>query len=215
MARYLCQLCDNVVTYGENHPCFFYKNDDNVYSLPDYWKDSSRLLSQADQQNERENYELKHLSMFQNNEEVIEVEGNENEFVTFFLENVESDYRPEHDQRETYEKTIAVIGPSDVDLQMQRVLDVSDLMHATAEEEDRYKVSGTANLIVNLDLPSGNKESKNGKQVSEGEIDEHTSLKMHCKGHSKKKKTATYLKEPISTKEMTMLWLDLREKIPS
>ncbi|GBN59400.1 Zinc finger and SCAN domain-containing protein 5B, partial [Araneus ventricosus] len=35
MDRYLCQLCYTIVTCGERHPCFFYKNDDNVYSLPD------------------------------------------------------------------------------------------------------------------------------------------------------------------------------------
>ncbi|GBN46005.1 Zinc finger protein 140 [Araneus ventricosus] len=35
MGRYLCQLCYTIVNYGERHPCFFYKNDDNVYSLPE------------------------------------------------------------------------------------------------------------------------------------------------------------------------------------
>ncbi|KAF8788203.1 hypothetical protein HNY73_009734 [Argiope bruennichi] len=271
MARYLCQLCDNVVTYGENHPCFFYKNDDNVYSLPEYWKGSSRHLSQADQQNKKENPELKNLSLFQNNAEVkslfskgnwfrtfaestdnaqtrnpyensyfnlisdvevIEVEGNKNAFVTVSSENVESDYRPETDQRETFKKTITIIGPSDVDLQTQRLLDVSDLMHATAEEEckmpveenkwqtlnndknnfiyslecgmnkiisDGNKVSETANLIVNLDLPSGNKESKNGKQVSECVNHEHISPEVHSQVQSKKTKVATYVKEPHST----------------
>ncbi|GBN55999.1 Putative zinc finger and SCAN domain-containing protein 5C [Araneus ventricosus] len=34
MDRYLCQLCYTIVTCGERHPCFFYKNDDSVYSLP-------------------------------------------------------------------------------------------------------------------------------------------------------------------------------------
>ncbi|GBO06293.1 Zinc finger protein 467 [Araneus ventricosus] len=35
MGRYLCQLCYTIVNYCEKHPCFFYKNDDNVYSLPE------------------------------------------------------------------------------------------------------------------------------------------------------------------------------------
>ncbi|GBN94721.1 Zinc finger and SCAN domain-containing protein 5B [Araneus ventricosus] len=35
MDRYLCQLCYTIVACGERHPCFFYKNDDNVYLLPD------------------------------------------------------------------------------------------------------------------------------------------------------------------------------------
>ncbi|GBN71598.1 Zinc finger protein 615 [Araneus ventricosus] len=35
MDRYLCQLCYTIVTCGERHPCFFYKNDDSVYSLRD------------------------------------------------------------------------------------------------------------------------------------------------------------------------------------
>ncbi|GBM90772.1 Zinc finger protein 157 [Araneus ventricosus] len=35
MGRYLCQLCYTIVNYGEEHPCLAYKNDDNVYSLPE------------------------------------------------------------------------------------------------------------------------------------------------------------------------------------
>ncbi|GBO03838.1 Zinc finger protein 674 [Araneus ventricosus] len=35
MGRYLCQLCYTIVNYGEKHPCFAYKNDDDVYSLPE------------------------------------------------------------------------------------------------------------------------------------------------------------------------------------
>ncbi|GBO10253.1 hypothetical protein AVEN_167994-1 [Araneus ventricosus] len=35
MGRYLCQLCYTIVSYGERHPCFVYKNDDSVYSLPE------------------------------------------------------------------------------------------------------------------------------------------------------------------------------------
>ncbi|GBN11710.1 hypothetical protein AVEN_113009-1 [Araneus ventricosus] len=35
MGRYLCQLCYTIVNYGEMHPCFAYKNNDDVYSLPE------------------------------------------------------------------------------------------------------------------------------------------------------------------------------------
>ncbi|GBO21255.1 hypothetical protein AVEN_161272-1 [Araneus ventricosus] len=35
MGRYLCQLCYTIVNYGEKHPCFDYRNDDYVYSLPE------------------------------------------------------------------------------------------------------------------------------------------------------------------------------------
>ncbi|GBN12911.1 Gastrula zinc finger protein xFG20-1 [Araneus ventricosus] len=35
MGRYLCQLCYTIVNYGERHPCFDYRNDDYVYSLPE------------------------------------------------------------------------------------------------------------------------------------------------------------------------------------
>ncbi|GBN88658.1 Oocyte zinc finger protein XlCOF8.4 [Araneus ventricosus] len=35
MGRYLCQLCYTIVNYGEKHPCFAYRNDDDVYSLPE------------------------------------------------------------------------------------------------------------------------------------------------------------------------------------
>ncbi|GBN91685.1 hypothetical protein AVEN_1280-1 [Araneus ventricosus] len=35
MGRYLCQLCYTIVNYGEKHPGFAYKNDEDVYSLPE------------------------------------------------------------------------------------------------------------------------------------------------------------------------------------
>ncbi|GBN72561.1 Zinc finger protein 845 [Araneus ventricosus] len=35
MGRYLCQLCYTIVNYGEKHPCFDYKDYDNVYTLPE------------------------------------------------------------------------------------------------------------------------------------------------------------------------------------
>ncbi|GBN41543.1 Krueppel-related zinc finger protein 1 [Araneus ventricosus] len=47
MDRYLCQLCYTIVTCGERHPCFFYKNDDNVYSLPDPDDKGSTRLDEA------------------------------------------------------------------------------------------------------------------------------------------------------------------------
>ncbi|GBN67917.1 Histone-lysine N-methyltransferase PRDM9 [Araneus ventricosus] len=34
MNRFLCQMCNNTVHYGEKHPCFFYKNHDTVYTIP-------------------------------------------------------------------------------------------------------------------------------------------------------------------------------------
>ncbi|GBN34005.1 hypothetical protein AVEN_17683-1, partial [Araneus ventricosus] len=42
MGRYLCQLCYTIVNYGENHPCFDYRNDDYVYSLPEL-ADSNKM----------------------------------------------------------------------------------------------------------------------------------------------------------------------------
>ncbi|GBN30657.1 hypothetical protein AVEN_212495-1 [Araneus ventricosus] len=47
MDRYLCQLCYTIVTCGERHPCFFYKNDDNVYSLPDSDDKGNKRLDEA------------------------------------------------------------------------------------------------------------------------------------------------------------------------
>ncbi|GBO13670.1 Krueppel-related zinc finger protein 1 [Araneus ventricosus] len=47
MDRYLCQLCYTIVTCGERHPCFFYKNDDNVYSLPDPDDKGNNRLDEA------------------------------------------------------------------------------------------------------------------------------------------------------------------------
>ncbi|GBO33707.1 Histone-lysine N-methyltransferase PRDM9 [Araneus ventricosus] len=47
MDRYLCQLCYTIVTCGERHPCFFYKNDDSVYSLPDPDDKGSTRLDEA------------------------------------------------------------------------------------------------------------------------------------------------------------------------
>ncbi|GBN72368.1 hypothetical protein AVEN_49280-1 [Araneus ventricosus] len=73
MGRYLCQLCYTTVNYGEKHPCFFYKNDDNVYSLPELGEsnemetkhsdltensnDNSVIRFPEEQQNEAENPE--------------------------------------------------------------------------------------------------------------------------------------------------------------
>ncbi|GBN26002.1 hypothetical protein AVEN_88175-1, partial [Araneus ventricosus] len=34
MGRFLCQLCYTIVHYGEKHPCFFYKNHETVYTIP-------------------------------------------------------------------------------------------------------------------------------------------------------------------------------------
>ncbi|GBO24464.1 Histone-lysine N-methyltransferase PRDM9 [Araneus ventricosus] len=47
MDRYLCQLCYTIVTCGERHPCFFYKNDDSVYSLPDPDDKGNNRLDEA------------------------------------------------------------------------------------------------------------------------------------------------------------------------
>ncbi|GBL85794.1 Zinc finger protein 467 [Araneus ventricosus] len=42
MGRYLCQLCYTIVNYGEKHPCVVYKNDDNMYSLPELRESNKR-----------------------------------------------------------------------------------------------------------------------------------------------------------------------------
>ncbi|GBN92719.1 hypothetical protein AVEN_73066-1 [Araneus ventricosus] len=34
MYRFLCQKCYTILHYGEKHPCFFYKNHDTVYTIP-------------------------------------------------------------------------------------------------------------------------------------------------------------------------------------
>ncbi|GBN25272.1 Histone-lysine N-methyltransferase PRDM9 [Araneus ventricosus] len=34
MYRFLCQMCYTIVHYGEKHPCFFYRNHDTVYTIP-------------------------------------------------------------------------------------------------------------------------------------------------------------------------------------
>ncbi|GBN72492.1 Zinc finger protein 674 [Araneus ventricosus] len=73
MCRYLCQLCYTIVNYGEKHPCFAYKNDDNVYSLPELGEsnemntkhsdltensnDNSEIIFPEEQQNDAENPE--------------------------------------------------------------------------------------------------------------------------------------------------------------
>ncbi|GBO05181.1 Zinc finger protein 84 [Araneus ventricosus] len=71
MGRYLCKLCYTIVNYGEKHPCFAYKNDDNVYSLPERSEsnemntkhsdvtknsnDNSVIIFPEEQQNDAEN----------------------------------------------------------------------------------------------------------------------------------------------------------------
>ncbi|KAF8784148.1 hypothetical protein HNY73_011623, partial [Argiope bruennichi] len=86
MARYLCQICHKVLTYGENNPCLFYKNDDNVYSLPttgnsdenneetkdkctENSNENSLYLNQSFRQNENKESGLIDLSLYQHNEE--------------------------------------------------------------------------------------------------------------------------------------------------
>ncbi|XP_055942842.1 zinc finger protein 510-like [Argiope bruennichi] len=86
MARYFCQICSRVLTYGEHNPCVFYKNDDNVYSLPttgnsdedneeakdkctENSNENSLYLSQSLQKKENKESELINLSLYQHNEE--------------------------------------------------------------------------------------------------------------------------------------------------
>ncbi|GBN41031.1 Zinc finger protein 84 [Araneus ventricosus] len=79
MGRYLCQLCYTIVNYGEMHPCFFYKNDENVYSLPELGEskkmdakhfdlmensnENSVIIFPEEQQNDTENSEQIHRSL--------------------------------------------------------------------------------------------------------------------------------------------------------
>ncbi|GBN68844.1 hypothetical protein AVEN_246754-1, partial [Araneus ventricosus] len=76
MGRYLCQLCYTIVNYGEMHPCFAYKNDEDVYSLPELGEsnkmdtkhgeltansnDNSVVIFPEEQQNDDENPEQIH-----------------------------------------------------------------------------------------------------------------------------------------------------------
>ncbi|XP_055941973.1 oocyte zinc finger protein XlCOF7.1-like [Argiope bruennichi] len=86
MARYFCQICRRVLTYGEHNPCVFYKNDDNVYSLPttgnsdedneeakdkctENSNENSLYLRQSFLQNKNKESELINLSLYQHNEE--------------------------------------------------------------------------------------------------------------------------------------------------
>ncbi|XP_055941948.1 zinc finger protein 614-like [Argiope bruennichi] len=80
------KLVPQVLTYGEHNPCVFYKNDDNVYSLPttgnsdedneeakdkctENSNENSLYLSQSFQQKENKESELINLSLYQHNEE--------------------------------------------------------------------------------------------------------------------------------------------------
>ncbi|XP_055942003.1 RB-associated KRAB zinc finger protein-like [Argiope bruennichi] len=207
MAQYLCRLCDNVVTYGENHPCFFYKNYDSVYSLQkrgnldekaedkcvENSNDSFRHSRQADQQNGSKKSELIHLSLFQNNEEakslssngnrcrtlaessnnaqiwnpcdisyfnpisevqMIEMNDSEIQSIIVSSENVESRYRLETDQRETCKKMRAVTRSSTFDIQKERELGVSGVMHATTDD-------GCKMYLENSKWQSLNKDKNN------------------------------------------------------
>ncbi|GBN77404.1 Zinc finger protein 782 [Araneus ventricosus] len=76
MGRYLCQICYTIVNYGEKHPCFVYKNDDSVYSLPELGEsnkmdakrddptlnsnENSVLIFPEEQQNDAENSKQMH-----------------------------------------------------------------------------------------------------------------------------------------------------------
>ncbi|GBM40978.1 Zinc finger protein 84 [Araneus ventricosus] len=48
MGRYLCQMWYMIVNYGEKHPCFVYKNDDSVYSLPELGESNKMDAKRAD-----------------------------------------------------------------------------------------------------------------------------------------------------------------------
>ncbi|GBN96274.1 Zinc finger protein 467 [Araneus ventricosus] len=48
MGRYLCQMCNTMVNYGEKHTCLIYKNDDNVYSLPEQVESNKMDTKQDD-----------------------------------------------------------------------------------------------------------------------------------------------------------------------
>ncbi|GBO08209.1 Zinc finger protein 467 [Araneus ventricosus] len=79
MGRYLCQLCYTIVNYGKKHPCFFYKNDENVYSFPELGEsnkmdakhfdltensnENSVIVFPEEQQNDTENSEQIHRSL--------------------------------------------------------------------------------------------------------------------------------------------------------
>ncbi|GBL66034.1 Zinc finger protein 713 [Araneus ventricosus] len=52
MGRFLCQLCYAIVHYGEKHPCFFYKNHDTVYTLPQL-EESEEIETKHDEKKEK------------------------------------------------------------------------------------------------------------------------------------------------------------------
>ncbi|CAL1285869.1 unnamed protein product [Larinioides sclopetarius] len=47
MGRYLCQLCYTIINYGDKNPCFFYKNDDVVYTIPQQ-QDTEEMCTNRD-----------------------------------------------------------------------------------------------------------------------------------------------------------------------
>ncbi|CAL1297152.1 unnamed protein product [Larinioides sclopetarius] len=57
MGRYLCTRCNTIVNYGEKHPCFFYPNDDAVYTIPqqEYAEEMSTSKKHAANSNDDRN----------------------------------------------------------------------------------------------------------------------------------------------------------------
>ncbi|GBO21135.1 hypothetical protein AVEN_85813-1, partial [Araneus ventricosus] len=94
MGRYLCQLCYTIVNYGEKHPCFDYRNDDYVYSLPELGEsnkmdtkhgeltansnDNSVIIFPEEQQNDAENPEHIHRCLTENNQAASLLNSSEN-----------------------------------------------------------------------------------------------------------------------------------------
>ncbi|GBN39432.1 Zinc finger protein 585B [Araneus ventricosus] len=52
MYRFLCQMCYTIVHYGEKHPCFFYKNHDAVYTIPQL-EESEEMETKYDETKEK------------------------------------------------------------------------------------------------------------------------------------------------------------------
>ncbi|KAF8788181.1 hypothetical protein HNY73_009712 [Argiope bruennichi] len=155
MARYLCQICHKVLTYDENHPCLFYKNDDNVYSMP--------RTGNSDENNEAKDkvvqkirmtiliIEVKYPRLNENKKSGCSDERSAkkaNASFTASLEKFESVHRRENVHREAYEETTVAAGLNGVEIQKQSGSCVSDLMHATTNEE--YKMSLEKNKCKTL-----------------------------------------------------------------
>ncbi|XP_055942013.1 oocyte zinc finger protein XlCOF8.4-like [Argiope bruennichi] len=196
-----------MVTYNDNHPCY-------IYMIEDY-ENSLRQPNESNKRNSKYNYAKFPLTLNDSSGNL----PNENERSKYFMNDFETTFSGSSgidiENQRGPDESDQIYATTDDECKMSLEDSKSRSLNKDKKNfmdylecairnsfSDNNNISRTAESTANFDLPPGCNEPKNGKvQVSEDVIDEHISPGMHTKGYNNKKKIATDLKEPISTKE--------------